>query len=148
MKIERLIRTACAVVVVGLLFAALPTVAQEGGPGEGGGHGRRHMMSPEDRTEHLTKALNLNDDQKGKVLSILQDEQKQMEALRSDSSLSRDDRWAKMKEIHQNTNSQIKGLLDPDQAKKFDEMQQRMEQRREQRGNNNKENAPPPPPPQ
>jgi len=68
--------------------------------------------------------------------------------LRSDSSLSRDDRWAKMKEIHQNTNSQIKGLLDPDQAKKFDEMQQRMEQRREQRGNDNKENAPPPPPPQ
>jgi len=145
MTIERLIlmKTACAVVVVGLLFAAMPTLAQEGGPGEGGGHRRGRMMSPEERTEHLTKALNLSDDQKGKVLSILQDEQKQMQAVRSDSSLSRDDRLSKMREIHQNTTTQIKGILNPDQAKKFDEMQQRMEERREQ-GGNNKDSAPPP----
>jgi periplasmic protein CpxP/Spy len=152
MTIERLIKTACAVVVVGLLFRAVPTLAQEGGPGEGGGHRRGHMMSPEERTEHLTKALSLSDDQKGKVLSILQDEQKQMQAVRSDSSLSRDDRWSKMREIHQNTSNQIKGNLNPDQAKKFDEMEQRMGERREQRGgganngggDNNKDNAPPP----
>ena len=144
MTIERLIKAACAVVVIGLMFAAMPTPAQEGAPGEGGGHRRGHMMSPEERTEHLTQALNLSDDQKGKVLSIFQDEQKQMEAVRSDSSLSRDDRWSKMREIHQNTLTQVKGTLNPDQAKKFDEMQQRMEERREQRGNNNKDNAPPP----
>ena len=146
MTIERLIKTACAVGVIGLMFVAMPSLAQEGGPGEGGGHHHGHMMSPEERTEHLTKTLNLNDDQKGKVLSILQDEQKQMEGVRSDSSLSRDDRWSKMKEIHQNTASQIKGTLNPDQAKKFDEMQQQMEERRAQRGNdnNNKDNAPAP----
>lgn len=144
MKIERLIGTACAVAVIGLMFAALPTVAQEGGSSEGGGHHRGRMMSPEDRTEHLTKTLNLSDDQKSKVLSILQDEQKQMEAVRSDSSLSRDDRWSKMRDIHQNTTNQIKGTLNPDQAKKFDEMQQQMEQRRGQRGkDNNKDNPPP-----
>jgi Spy/CpxP family protein refolding chaperone len=145
MKIERLIRMACAVVVIGLMYAAMPALAQEGGPGQGGGHRHgRMMMSPEERTEHLTQALNLSDDQKGKVLSIFQDEQKQMEALRSDSSLSRDDRWSKMREIHQNTTTQIKDTLNPDQAKKFDEMQQQMEAHREQRGNNNKDNAPPP----
>lgn len=144
MTIERLIKTACAVVVVGLMFAAMPTLAQEGGPGEGGGHHHGRMMSPEERTEHLTKALNLSDDQKGKVLSILQDEQKQMEGVRSDSSLSQDERWSKMREIHQNATTQIKGNLNPDQAKKFDEMQQRMAERREQKGNNDKDNAPPP----
>lgn len=137
MKIERFIGTACTVVVIGLMFAAMPTLAQEGGPGEGSGHRRGHMISPEERTEHLTKALNLSDDQKGKVLSILQDEQKQIETVRSDSSLSRDDRWSKMREIHQNTMSQIKGTLNPDQAKKFDDMEQQREQRHEQRGNEN-----------
>jgi hypothetical protein len=126
------------------MFATIPSLAQEGGPSKGGGHRHGRMMSPEERTEHLTKALSLSDDQKGKVLSILQDEQKQMEGVRSDSSLSRDDRWSKMREIHQNTTTQIKGALNPDQAKKFDEMQQRMEEHREQRGNNNKDNAPPP----
>jgi periplasmic protein CpxP/Spy len=144
MKIRRLIRIACTVAVIGLMFRALPTLAQEGGPGQGGGHRRGHMMSPEERTEQLTKALDLSDDQKGKVLSIYQDEQKQMEAVRSDSSSSRDDRWSKMREIHQNTISQIKGTLNPDQAKKFDEMQQQMEEHRGQRGNDNKPNAPPP----
>jgi hypothetical protein len=78
------------------------------------------------------------------VLSILQDEQKQIEAMHSDSSLSRDDRWSKMREIHENTTTQIKGTLNSDQAKKFSEMQQQMEQRREQRGNNSKDKAPPP----
>jgi protein CpxP len=145
MTIERWTKTACAVVVVGLLFAAVSALAQEGGPGEGGGHHHGRMMSPEERTEHLTKALNLSDDQKGKVLSSLQDEQKQMQAVRSDSSLSRDDRWSKMREIHQNTIAQIKGTFNPDQAKKFDEMQQRMDERHEQRANNNnKDNAPAP----
>jgi periplasmic protein CpxP/Spy len=145
MTIERLMRTGCVLVAIAFLFAALPTLAQEGAPSEGGGHGRGHMMSPEQRTEHLTKALNLSDDQKSKVLSMLQDEQKQMEAMRSDSSLSREDRRSKMREIHENTSSQIKGTLNPDQAKKFDEMQQRMAEHREQRGNDNNKDNPPPP---
>ncbi|HTM35734.1 MAG TPA: hypothetical protein VL156_03235 [Terriglobales bacterium] len=49
-----------------------------------------------------------------------------------------------MREIHENTTTQIKGTLNSDQAKKFSEMQQQMEQRREQRGNNSKDKAPPP----
>ena len=144
MTTERSIKMACAGVVIGLMFAAMPVLAQEGGPGGGGGHRHGRMMSPEERTEHLTQALSLSDDQKGKVLSIFQDEQKQMEAVRSDSSLSRDDRWSKMREIRQNATTQVKGTLNADQVKKFDEMQQRMEERREQRGSNNKDNAPPP----
>jgi Spy/CpxP family protein refolding chaperone len=147
MKLNRSFRTAGIAGIV-LVFAAAVVWAQENeAPPPADHHGRGRMMSPEDRTNHLAKALNLSDDQKGKVLSIFQDEQKQMEALRSDNSLSREDRWSKMKQIHENTVSQIKGTLNEDQAKKFDEMQQRMEQRREQRGQGNghgNDNAPPP----
>jgi len=144
MTIKRLVKAACAIAGIGLLFGAVSTTAQEGGRGEGGDHRHGHMMNPEDRTERLTKALNLSDDQKSKVLSILQDEQKQMEAVRSNTNLSRDDRWAKIREIRQNTTTQIKGTLNADQAKKFSDMQQEMEARREQRGKDNKDNTPPP----
>lgn len=134
----------CAATIVACMFAAAFAWAQEGQAGQGGSERphRRMMASPEERADRLGKALDLNDDQKGKVLSIYQDEQKQMEALRSDTSTSRDDRMAKMKQIHENSTTQIKGLLNPDQAKKFDDMQQRMEERRGG-GGGNKENAPP-----
>jgi periplasmic protein CpxP/Spy len=143
-RLMRMVPVAIVVLSLAVITAAVITAsAQENEsappPDHRGGHGR--MMSPEDRTNHLTKALGLNDDQKSKVLSIFQDEQKQMEALRSDNSSSREDRWSKMKQIHESTVSQIKGTLNPDQAKKFDEMQQKMEERREQR---NQGNAPPP----
>jgi len=134
----------CAAAIVACMFLGVSALAQEGG-GQGGGerHGRG-MPSPEERTDRLKNALNLSDDQKDKVLSIYQDEQKQMEALRSDTSSSREDRRSKMRQIHENTVSQIKGVLNPDQAKKFDEMEQKMmEERRAQRGGGNRENAPP-----
>ena len=147
MNINRLMKMASTGMLT-LMFAAVVTWAQENEappppPSGHQGHGRM-MMSPEDRTNHLAKALNLSDDQKSKVLSIYQDEQKQMEALRSDNSTSREDRWSKMKQIHENTVSQIKGTLNEDQAKKFDEMQQRMQERRAQRQGNGGGNAPPP----
>lgn len=135
MKVHRLFKATFAAVVACCLFASLPGWGQnaQAPPAEHQGHGRM-WASPEERTDHLTKALNLSDDQKSKVLSTLQDEQKQMESVRSDSSLSREDRRAKMMQIHQNSSSQIKGVLNPDQAKKYDEMEQNMRQRHEHGG--------------
>jgi len=89
-------------------------------------HGRRHF-DPAKRTEMLTKQLNLTSDQQGKVLDVLKSEQSQMESLHSDTSLSQDDRRAKMMDIHKTSNDQIRALLTPDQQKKFDEMQSKHE---------------------
>lgn len=85
-------------------------------------HGQRHF-DPEKRTEMLTKQLTLTSDQQSKVLDILKSEQSQMEKLRSDSSLSQDDRRSKMMNIHKASNDQIRALLDSDQQKKWDKMQ-------------------------
>lgn len=90
-------------------------------------HGRRHL-DPAKQTEMLTKELKLTSDQQPKVLDILKSQQSQMESLRSDSSLSQEDRRSKMMEIHKTTNDQIRALLDADQQKKWDEMQSRHEQ--------------------
>jgi periplasmic protein CpxP/Spy len=92
-----------------------------------GGHGRGHV-DPEKRTEMLTKQLNLTSDQQPKVLEILKSQQSQMESLRSDSSLSQDDRHSKMMEIHKSSDDQIRALLDSKQQKKFDQMLSRQQQ--------------------
>ncbi len=89
-------------------------------------HGHRHM-DPASQTEMLTKHLNLTSDQQPKVLDILKTQQSQMESLRSDTSLSQEDRHSKMMDIHKTSNDQIRALLTPDQQKKFDEMQTRHE---------------------
>jgi len=85
-------------------------------------HGHRHF-DPAQRTEMLTKQLKLTSDQQPKVLDILKSEQSQMEKLRSDSSLSQEDRWSKMTEIRKASGDQIRALLDSDQQKKWDKMQ-------------------------
>lgn len=100
--------------------------AQAGEPGQW--HGRGHM-DPERRTERLTKELKLTSDQQAKVLEILKSEHSQMQNLWSDSSVSQDDRRAKMMDIHKQSNDQIRALLGADQQKKFDEMQMRQEER-------------------
>lgn len=90
-------------------------------------HGHRHF-DPQQRTEMLTKQLKLTSDQQPKVLEILKSQQSQMESLHSDSSLSQDDRRAKMMDIRKSSDDQIRALLDSKQQKKFDEMQARREQ--------------------
>jgi hypothetical protein len=124
--------------LAGLIFAgALSVVAQDSGssaqqpaPSQAQpehGPGRGHF-DPEERTAMLTKELKLSSDQQSKVQDILKSEQSQMESLRSDSSLSREDRRSKMMDIHKKSNDQIRTLLDSDQQKKWDEMQSKREE--------------------
>lgn len=91
-------------------------------------HGRGGHFDPEKRTEMLTKHLKLTSDQQPKVLDILKSAQSQMQGLRSDSSLSQEDRRFKMMQIHQQSDDQIRALLDSKQQKKWDEMQSERQQ--------------------
>ena len=98
-----------------------PQSSQGGEPAEHG-YGRRHF-DPTQRTQMLTKQLKLTSDQQSKVLDILKSQQSQMEKLRSDSSLSQDDRRSKMMDMRKSSDGEIRALLDPDQQKKWDKMQ-------------------------
>ena len=113
----------------------------EQGMGHRMGHGPM-MPSVDDQIKHLTKKLNLSDDQQAKLKPILEDQHKQMETIHDDSSLSREDRFSKMQALRQSSDTQIKGVLNEDQQKNFDKM------REEQRGRMGKwkggDNAPPP----
>ena len=76
--------------------------------------------------EHLTKTLDLTADQQTQIKPILEAGHKQMQALRDDTSLSKEDKMAKFKSVREGMNSQINGILNPDQQKKFADMQEKM----------------------
>ena len=120
------------IAVSALLLMGLSAFAQEAQPQQGqqGGGGQRRggmMMSPEQRAGRLAEQLGLSDDQKAKVQKIYEDSAKDMQGMQG---ASREDRMAKMQE----TNEKVKGVLNDDQKKKFDEMQQQMRDRQRQGG--------------
>ena len=123
-----------------------PPADQQSQPSQEHGGWHHGPQDPAQRTKELTKHLNLTADQQTKVQDALQSQQSQMQSLRQDTSLSQEDRRAKMMEIHKNTDAQIRALLDANQQKKWDEMQAKREQRMENhhQGAGSNQQAPPP----
>ena len=69
--------------------------------------------------EKMAKELGLTADQKKQLNSLKQDQRKQMEAVRKDSSLTQEQKQAKMKEIHQAGMEKRDALLTPEQREKM-----------------------------
>ena len=80
--------------------------------------------SADQHLQMLTEKLNLTDDQKAKLKPILQDQMQQMKAVREDSSLSQEQKRAKMKSIHESLHDQINAVLTSEQQAKFKQMRQ------------------------
>lgn len=128
-----------ALMIAGLLYAVHPSAVAQDNPGgsqeapPAGGppeHGHGHArMDPAQHAAMLAKRLKLSSDQQAKVEEAFKSEQSQMDSLHSDTSLSDQDRRAKMMDIHKATSDQVRGVLNPDQQKKWDEMQARREER-------------------
>jgi Spy/CpxP family protein refolding chaperone len=135
--------------------ASVPAAKYQGGGygGRQGDGGRRAPMSPDERLKRMTKDFNLTADQQSKIKPILADEQKKMDDLRSDSSVDRQTMRGKMMQIHQDSNDQVRALLDDMQKEKFDKQEQERQGRMQNRrgggpggpgGDNSGGNSPPP----
>lgn len=72
----------------------------------GGGHGHKH--DPQSKLEHLTKKLDLTQEQQDKILPILQDKHQKMEALHD-----------QMKDLRQKAMANVEAELTPEQKEKF-----------------------------
>lgn len=115
-----------AAIVTALLLAGSAVYAQTSGSEQGGGqwgHGQR--MTADQRLQHMTQQLNLTDAQQQQIKPILENQDKQMQALHEDSSLSQQDRMTKMQQIRQDSSTQIKAVLNPDQQQKYQQMMSR-----------------------
>jgi Spy/CpxP family protein refolding chaperone len=97
----------------------------------------------------IAKELDLTDAQKPKFQEIMKGSMDKRKALRDDTSLTQEDRKAKMKEIQEDTATQMKALLTPEQFTKWQELSKKMRGNRPPPGGG--AGGPPPagtPPPQ
>ena len=99
------------------------------GPGRMG-HG---PMDPDKAVAHMAKRYNLSADQQTQIKPILVAQQQQMQALRQDSSVSREDKMAKMKSMHEDASTKIQAVLNDTQKQKFAADQEKMQERRQAR---------------
>ena len=103
---------------------------------QGGQHG---PMSPDRELTHMTKALQLTSDQQAQIKPILQNRRDQMMQIHQDSSMSRQDKMAKMKDLDDSSNSKVEAVLNDQQKPKYEQMMQNrkehMQQRRANRQN-------------
>ena len=104
-----------------------------GGPGMGQGKGMMdcrkgsgHRMGPGARLDMMTVHLGLTAEQRYKILPILDDQFKEMKAVRADENLTRAQTRAKMLAIRDKGFERMKAILTPEQQKKADEMKTRM----------------------
>jgi len=65
--------------------------------------------------------LNLTDDQKVQIKQIHEGMRSKVEAVNNDSSLSADQKEAKIRDLRRDTHEQVKKILTPDQRKQFEE---------------------------
>ena len=74
-----------------------------------------------ERMENLTKELNLTKEQQEKIKPILENEMKEIQAVRSNDSLTKEQKQEKTKAIRQTTRESINKILTPEQQKKYAE---------------------------
>jgi protein CpxP len=74
----------------------------------------------------FAKELNLTEDQKPKFQEIMKGAMEKRKELRDDTSLTTEDKRAKGKAIQEDTNTQMKALLTPEQFTKWQELSKKM----------------------
>lgn len=125
--------------ICGLLFSVITFAnAQNGGGRRGGDPAERAKKT----TERLATKLNLNDDQKSKVLVILTDQGTQMSKAWEDSKEDRAAMKTKVAAIMSDSDTKLSAVFTDDQKKQYDaykaERKAAMEKRSQDKGGDNR----------
>jgi Spy/CpxP family protein refolding chaperone len=83
-------------------------------------------MNVDKELNKMSKRYGLSDAQKTQIRPILEDTQHKLEALFQDSSMAPDERFSKMRGIHEDQVSRISAILSDAQRSKYQKDQQRM----------------------
>jgi Spy/CpxP family protein refolding chaperone len=112
MKIERISGGLLSLGLVAALAVPLASAKSQAAPAPQAASKERGMR---DRLQAAVESLNLTDDQKAKVKDIFADAKTKRDAVFTDTSLSDDQKKAKMKELHEGTLAKVNEVLTPDQ---------------------------------
>jgi periplasmic protein CpxP/Spy len=137
MKIQLCTIALSGMLATGVVFAQAAGSMDNGASQQGSnmqqGSGMHHhgmeMQSPDERLARMTKKYNLTADQQSQIKPIFEDEQKQMQAMHSDTSMTPKDRQDKWKSMRDTDSQKIEAVLNDNQKKMFEADQQKMEQK-------------------
>src|SRR5262249_44886741 len=93
-------------------------------PAAGTAAGKKHHR----RHKKLGKELGLTADQKKQMKALREDQRKQIQAVRNDSSLSQDQKAAKLKDIHQSGMEKRDAILTAEQREKLQHLRDENEE--------------------
>ena len=121
-RIRRLNFAACLFTLAALMVPVL--LAGQAPPPAGGPGGGRRMNRDrvEERMQRMSERLNLTKEQQEKIRPIYEKQFQEMHALWQDTSLTRDQKRAKMQEMRKSTHEQVSQILTPEQREKLKEM--------------------------
>jgi periplasmic protein CpxP/Spy len=94
------------------------------------------QAAPADQSKPMRPDLNLTDDQKAQMKKIHEGAKSQIAAVNNDTSLSADQKQAKIRSIHMSSHKQMEALLTPEQR------QTQKEWRKAHRGQNQEQQPP------
>jgi periplasmic protein CpxP/Spy len=96
------------------------------------------------RADYLAQRLKLNDEQKGKVTTVFDEETQKYGEMRKQTDLKPEDRRAKYMAIREETNTKLKAILTPEQWEQYSKPMQQMRQNPPVRLGTNAPTTPPP----
>ena len=127
------------------VFAQTTTTADSSSQdAPGGSEGPRHHRG--NRMQKLSQELNLTADQQAKIKPIFQQAHAQAKTIHQDTTLNKDQKKAKFKELHQTTMAQMNEILTPEQQtqlKQLKEQRRAQWQQRRQQQQQQQQAAPP-----
>ena len=126
-----------------LIAMGQTALCQEPGPPPPGPMETPPSINVDKQLTRMTKRYGLADTQKAQIRPILAEEKKKMDALFQDSSLSPEDRFDKMRAIHEDEVARISPILSDEQRAKYEKDQKRMGR---EDGDQPPDGPPPPPP--
>jgi Spy/CpxP family protein refolding chaperone len=112
MKIERILG---GLVSFGIVVALAVPVALANSQAAPAPQTASKEMGMHGGLQAAVESLNLTDDQKAKVKDIFADAKTKKQAVTSDTSLSEEQKKAKMKELHSGTMAKLNEVLTPEQ---------------------------------
>jgi len=90
---------------------------------------KRGGMSAQQRADTLATRLELSAEQKTKVTTVFEAENKKIRDLRADQSTPREQQREKLRALREETAKEMKGILTPAQFEQWQKMRQELRQR-------------------
>jgi hypothetical protein len=85
---------------------------------------RSQAQSPAQKLQQLSHALGLSPAQKEQLLPILEAEGPKIQAIQTNPSLTNKQKLLQMREIHQQTDPQVRAILSPQQYQMWENIRQ------------------------